>query len=63
MPGVRRFLERTWTILGVPTSDFPNVHADAALEMFTTFCALCGGVQTVARSGMVAEEGNVAEKP
>ena len=26
---------------------FPNVPADAQLEGFTAFCALCGGVQTI----------------
>lgn len=32
------------------TKIFPNVPGDAKVEMFTSFCPVCGGVQTVSSS-------------
>lgn len=43
---------------------FPNLPADAAMEMFTAFCPLCGGVQGVEIAGRETDDdGDAPETP
>jgi hypothetical protein len=37
---------------------FPNIPSDASLEGFTSFCALCGGVQIVANKNVTDSDIN-----